>query len=103
MLGGIVVLAAGVKQSVADYDTSAAPSTAWFLAAGVATYIGGLALFRWVLHTGSLWPRLCMAGAALATVAVGTEVSPEVQIATLIVVVCAGILCETRVARAAVR
>jgi low temperature requirement protein LtrA len=99
VLGGIVVLAAGVKQAVVRYDEPATDSTAWFLAAGVAVYIVGLVLFRYVLHTGPLTLRLGMAVAALATVVVGREVSAEVQIAALTLIVTAGILVETHVLR----
>ncbi len=96
VLGGIIVLAAGMKEAVVKYDEPASAPTAWFLAAGVGTYVVGLVAFRAVLRTGPLAPRLAVALAAVATVVIGLEVSPEVQIATLVLVVVAGILAETR-------
>src|SRR5204863_7094600 len=51
LLGGIIVLAAGVKQAVLRYDEPATAATAWFLAAGVAAYVAALVLFRFILRT----------------------------------------------------
>jgi len=99
VLGGIIVLAAGVKQAIVDYDEPAATSTAWFLAAGVAVYIAGLVLFRHLLSIGPLLPRLAIAAAALVTVLVGLEVSAEAQLAALTVVVSIGIVTEPRATR----
>jgi low temperature requirement protein LtrA len=96
VLGGIIVLAAGMHEAVLRYDEPASAATAWFLAAGVATYVAGLVLFRAVLHTGPLAPRLAVAGAAVTTVLIGLVVSPEAQIAALTLVVVAGILSEMR-------
>jgi low temperature requirement protein LtrA len=96
VLGGIIVLAAGMKEAVVQYDEPATAATAWFLAAGVATYVVGLVSFRAVLRTGPLAPRLAMAAAAVATVVIGLAVSSEVQIAALTLVVVAGILAESR-------
>ena len=96
VLGGIVVLAAGMHEAVLRYDEPASAATAWFLAAGVATYLVGLVSFRAVLRTGPLAPRLTVAGGALITALIGLVVSAEVQIAALTLVVVAGILVETR-------
>ncbi len=96
VLGGIIVFAAGMKEAVVRYDEPATAATAWFLAAGVATYVLGLVAFRAVLRTGPLAPRLAVAAVAVATVVIGLEISPELQIATLTLVVVAGIVAETR-------
>jgi low temperature requirement protein LtrA len=96
VLGGIIVFAAGMKEAVVRYDEPASAATAWFLAAGVATYVLGLVAFRAVLRTGPLAPRLVVAAVAVATVVIGLETSPELQIATLTLVVVAGIVAETR-------
>jgi low temperature requirement protein LtrA len=96
VLGGIIVFAAGMKEAIVDYDEPAAAATAWFLAAGVATYVLGLVALRAVLHTGPLGLRLSVAVAAVPTVVIGLEVSPELQIAVLTLVVVAGILAEAR-------
>jgi low temperature requirement protein LtrA len=96
VLGGIIVFAAGMKEAVVRYDEPASAATAWFLAAGVATYILGLVAFRAVLRTGPLAPRLAVAALAVATVVIGLEISPEMQIAVLTLVVVAGIAAEAR-------
>ena len=96
VLGGIIVLAAGMNEAIVDYDEPATAATAWFLAAGVATYIIGLVALRAVLRTGPLGLRLSVAVAAVPTVVIGLTVSPEFQIAVLTLVVVAGILAETR-------
>lgn len=96
VLGGIVVSAAGMTQAVAHYDQPATTASAWFLAAGVAVYVAGLALFRFVLRTGPLTVRLVMAAAALATPVVGLELSAEAQIGALTLVIVVGVLCEAR-------
>jgi low temperature requirement protein LtrA len=94
VLGGIIVLAAGVRQAIVSYDHPATAATAWFLAAGTAVYLLGLVLLRYFLRTGSLLPRLCLAAAVLVTVVVGVEVSPEAQMAALTVILTAGIVAE---------
>mgnify|MGYP003407429380 CR=1 FL=1 len=83
VLGGIIVLAAGMHEAVLHYDEPATAATAWFLAAGVATYVVGLVSFRAVLRTGSLALRLTVAAASVPTVVIGLAISPEVQIALL--------------------
>lgn len=52
ILGGIVVLAAGIKLAIVHYGEPVTAPTAWFLAAGVATYVLGLVAFRRVLGLG---------------------------------------------------
>ena len=96
VLGGIIVLAAGVKQAIVRYDQPATTATAVFLAGGVAVCVAGLALLRYVLSTGPLSPRLAMAGGASATVIVGTAVSPEAQVVALTLILSAGIVYEAR-------
>ena len=96
MLGGIIVLAAGMNEAVVRYDEPASAATAWFLASGVATYVVGLVAFRAALRTGPLAPRLAVAVVAVPTVVIGLEISPEVQIATLTLAVVAGIVAEAR-------
>ena len=96
VLGGIIVLAAGVRQAIVNYDHPATEATAWFLAAGTAVYVLGLVLLRHFLGTGSLVPRACTAAAVLITVAVGIEVSPEAQMAALTLILAGGIVLEAR-------
>jgi low temperature requirement protein LtrA len=96
VLGGIIVLAAGITQASLRYNRPAETATAWFLAAGVAGYVGGLVVFRSVLRTGPLVLRLGMALLALPTVVVGLEISPEAQIAALVLILGAGLFLESR-------
>ena len=54
ILGGIIVLAAGVKLAIVRSAQPVPAPAAWFLAGGVATYVVGLAWFRRLLGTGPL-------------------------------------------------
>jgi len=95
VLGGIIVIAAGVKQAVLVYDHPATAATSWFLAAGVAVYVTALALLRLILDTGAVTIRFTMAGAALLTFFAGYEVSPEMQLAALTAILVIGIAAES--------
>ena len=99
LLGGVIVVAAGVKQAVLAYDQPASAATAWFLATGVAVYVAALVLLRFILRTGPLTPRLVVAGGALLTVVAGLAVSPEAQLAALTLVVGGGIVAESLIVR----
>src|SRR4029453_18496428 len=79
VLGGIVVFAAGVKNAVAHHGEPLAASTAWFLAAGVAGYLAGLAWFRRCLGIRPAGPRLAIAVAVLPAAVAGLTVSPQTQ------------------------
>src|SRR5829696_5161861 len=70
-------------------------STARFLAAGVATYLGGLAWFRRLLGIGPIGARLLIAAVVLPTVMIGLAVSPEAQLGVLAAVVVGGVLAES--------
>jgi low temperature requirement protein LtrA len=95
VLGGIIVFAAGVKNAVGHYGEPLTVSTAWLLAAGVATYAVGLAWFRRLLGIGPTGARVAIAGAALSTATVGLVVSPGAQLAVLAAVVAGGVLAES--------
>jgi low temperature requirement protein LtrA len=94
VLGGIIVFAAGVKNAVAHHGEPATASTAWLLAAGVATYLVGLAWFRRVLGIGPIGARVAIAGAVLPTAGVGLAFSPQTQLGVLAAVVVGGVLVE---------
>jgi low temperature requirement protein LtrA len=95
VLGGIIVFAAGVKNAVGHDGEPLTVSTAWLLAAGVATYAVGLAWFRRLLGIGPTGARVAIAGAALSTATVGLVVSPGAQLAVLAAVVAGGVLAES--------
>ncbi|HEU5197344.1 MAG TPA: low temperature requirement protein A [Methylomirabilota bacterium] len=103
ILGGIIVLAAGVKGAIGHYGEPVAASTAWFLAGGVATYVAGLALFRWILGIGPTAARLAIAVLALPSSILGMAVSADAQLGALVVIVVGGFVAESRRARRAGR
>jgi low temperature requirement protein LtrA len=95
VLGGIIVFAAGVQNAVGHYgEPLTAPST-WFLAAGVAVYLVGLAWFRRLLGIGPVGAHLLMAGVVLSTAIIGLAFSPEAQLGLLAAVMVGGVLAES--------
>ena len=94
VLGGVVLVAAGMKLAVVRYDEPAALATAVFLAGGVAGYAVGLALFRWVLSSGPLLLRALIGILAVPTVWLGVAINPVAQISTLVVILIAGIAAD---------
>jgi hypothetical protein len=94
VLGGIIVFAAGVRNAVVQDGDPVTASTAWLLAAGVASYLVGLAWFRNLLGIGPIGARLAIAGAVLPTAMIGLAFSPEAQLGVLAAVVVGGVLVE---------
>jgi low temperature requirement protein LtrA len=94
LLGGIVVVAAGMKLAVVAYDQPASLSTAIFLATGVAAYALGLVLFRWLLHSGPLVVRLSIAVLTLPTALIGIAMTPLAQLATLVAILVLGAIVD---------
>ena len=95
ILGGIVVIAAGMKLGIVHYNQPASLSSAAFLSGGVTAYLAGLALFRWVLHSGPLPLRLLLAALSVPTVLVGLAFSPIFQLVVLVLLVAAGAAIDT--------
>jgi low temperature requirement protein LtrA len=96
ILGGIVLFAAGLKLAVVRYDEPSTASAAVFLAAGVAIYLAGLALFRWLIDVHRVAVRLFMAILALMTTFIGLATTPVIQLAALVLIVVAGTIAESR-------
>jgi low temperature requirement protein LtrA len=94
LLGGIIVFAAGVKHAVVQDGESVTASAAWLLAAGVATYLLGLTLFRRLLGIGPIGARVAIAGAVLPSAMIGLVVSLEAQLGMLAAAVAGGVLAE---------
>src|SRR5437870_591606 len=94
ILGGIVVVAAGMKLAAVAYNERAAPSTALFLATGVAAYAIGLVLFRWLLHSGPISVRLAFAILVLPTALVGIATTPLAQVALVVAILVAGAIVD---------
>jgi low temperature requirement protein LtrA len=99
ILGGIVLLAAGIKLAVVRFNEPPTVSAAVFLAAGVATYLAGLALFRWLIHARSVAVTLLMGFLAIMTAFIGLRTTPVAQLAALVVIVIAGTVAEHLMAR----
>ena len=99
ILGGIVLVAAGLKLAVVRYNEPATVSAAVFLAAGVATYLAGLALFRWLIHARSVAVTLLLGFLAVMTTFIGLRTTPVVQLAALVVILIAGTAGEFLMAR----
>src|SRR5437588_3257988 len=76
ILGGIVLVAAGLKLAVIRYNEPSTTAAAVFLACGVAIYLAGLALFRWLIHLRPVLIRLLMAALAVGTIVVGLRITP---------------------------
>ena len=88
MLAGIVLLAAALKEIVAE-GAQAPAWSAWVLASGVATYLAGDALFRKVLR---IQPLLFRAIAALAAIPLGVIGGvPELGLLALLLVAMLGV------------
>ena len=96
VLGGIVLVAAGMKLAVVRYDQPAPVATAVFLAGGVAAYVIGLAGFRWVLGSGDLRVRVLIAVLAVPTIWLGMARTPVAQISALVLILIAGITADAR-------
>jgi low temperature requirement protein LtrA len=96
ILGGIVLVAAGLKLAVVRYNEPSTVSAAVFLAAGVAIYLAGLALFRWLIHARSVPLTLLLGLLAILTTFIGLRTTPVIQLAVLVVVLVAGNIVETR-------
>ena len=94
VLGGVIVLAAGLERSLPHYDRAVDGWTAGFVAGGVAAYVAGLALLRVLFGIGRADVRFTIAVVAVITVPVGLRTSGLAQVATLVVVVVTGILIE---------
>jgi low temperature requirement protein LtrA len=99
IVGGIIVLAAGVKLAIVRSAQPVPALAAWFLAGGGATYVVGLAWFRRLLGTGPLSVRLIVALLALSTGLVGLAVSAEAQLAVLLAILGGGVVAESQMAR----
>jgi len=97
ILGGVVLIAAGLKLAVVRYNEPSTLAAAVFLAAGVAIYLVGLAIFGWLIHVRSIAVRLVMALLALVTAFIGLRITPVAQLAVLVVVLIAGNVAEARV------
>ena len=101
ILGGIVLVAAGLKLAVVIYNAPSTTPAAVFLAGGVAAYLVGLAIFRGFVHVQPVAVRLLMAALAIVTILVGLRLSATAQLAVLVLILLAGNIAEQRVSHSA--
>ncbi len=99
ILGGIVLVAAGLKLAVVIYNEPSTTSAAVFLAGGVVAYLVGLAIFRWFVHVQPVTVRLIMAALAVLTILVGLRFSATAQLAALVLILIGGNIAEQLVSR----
>ena len=96
LLLGVVALAAGLKKAIGHpYE----PLDGWIgteLGVGVALFTISTVGFRTTLGIGVSRSRLVAAGAALATIPIGTEWSAVGELAVLTAIVVAALLVEAR-------
>jgi low temperature requirement protein LtrA len=94
LLLGVVAVAAGLKKAIADpYD----PLDAWIaseLAVGAAVFVACAVGFRRTLGLERGRIRLAAAGAALATIPLGTELAATAQLAVLAAIVVLALAVE---------
>jgi low temperature requirement protein LtrA len=94
LLGGIIVLAAGLKTTVAHpWDALTVPA-ALAVGGGMALHLVGDALLRLVLRLGSNWTRCVAAVLAAASTVVGATESAVAQLAVLAAVVVLLVVAE---------
>ncbi|WP_412541641.1 low temperature requirement protein A [Longispora sp. K20-0274] len=94
MLLGVIAMAAGVKKAMGHAIEHFDFRPALVLAGGVALYLIGESLFRWVLRIGTVRWRLLGAAVAVATIPLGVRLNPLVQLVALIAVFVAVFVTE---------
>jgi low temperature requirement protein LtrA len=95
VLGGIIVLAAGIRLAAHTPTAVAGAATAWFLAAGASAYCIGLALLRAILGSGLPMPRTVLGVVVLVSVAFGLGISALAQLAAVAVILIGGIVATS--------
>jgi low temperature requirement protein LtrA len=93
MICGVVLVAAGVKRALAT--AGAGFGAAWFLSAGIATYLAGDVLFRGVLGLRPLAWRAAGAGLVVLFGFLGMKLGALAELVALTVFV-AGLLAAER-------
>ena len=85
MIAGIVLLATGIKQLIAQLYQPTSFATSALLASGIALYLLGDVLFRRAVRIPSSRLRLGMAAGSLLTIALGVWAGGLVQVSGLLV------------------
>jgi low temperature requirement protein LtrA len=92
VLGGVVVLAAGVRLVAHAPTRVASMGTAWFVAGGASVYCVGLALVRAILRSGNPRPQVVLGVGVLLSVPIGLAVSGLAQVSALAAILVIGIV-----------
>jgi hypothetical protein len=82
--------AAGVHEAVGNLE-QAEHASAWLISVGVAVYLLGAGVFRWLLHIGPAWQRFVAGALALGAMPIGEWWGSFPQMA-LVVLVLVGML-----------
>lgn len=98
MIFGIILLAAGTTEVIADIGGVGHGTAPWFIGSGVATYLLGDALYRWLLDLGPVGPRLVAAAMAVGSAALGLAVNEAAQFAVLVLVLASVPITDHRAA-----
>jgi low temperature requirement protein LtrA len=100
VLGGIVAVAAGLREVVAAPGRELGGATALYMGGGAALFLVSDQISRSHMSLGISRTRLAIAATAAATTAVGTSVSGAAQEAVLAAVLSAGFVLEGRMSLA---
>jgi hypothetical protein len=84
-----------IAASCVQYSEPASVATALFLAVGVSLYLGGLAVFRWLIRGGTITVRVIMAVVALPTALVGLALSSLAQLSLLVVLLIVATIADS--------
>jgi low temperature requirement protein LtrA len=95
MLGGIIALAAGLKDAIGHAFDPLDLAHALMLSGGTALFLVADVLFRRTLHLGPGGLRAIAAALALATIPLGLAVSALGQLAALVLVLVGSLLVES--------
>jgi low temperature requirement protein LtrA len=96
VLGGIVLLAAGLHGAVLHHDDSLHAWDAIALGGGLGITLGGLGLLRGLLRIGAPGARLVAAVLACATIPLGVAATGGAQLVATVVIVVVLAAVETR-------
>jgi len=91
LLLGLVLVAAAEHAALEEPFEPTSRRYAVVLAAGAALFLVGRSLFRRVLRIGPVWPGVALAAVAVATVPLGSRLSPAAQLGALVVVMAAAV------------
>jgi low temperature requirement protein LtrA len=94
MLIGLVLVAAAEHAALEEPFQPTTGRYATVLAVGAALVLGGRSFFRSVLGLEPVWPGVVLAAVSLATVPLGTRLSPAAQLGALVVVMAATVVAD---------